>query len=254
MRNVTQQPSVRGAPVPAFAGVHGRRRSHAGTRDWRNYSHIHAHPCRNASVAAGRGSRAALPHRRRRRLLCRRGTTGSLGDVFVSPLRAVERRNAGVRAGGRVPGRRGAPERETRGRRQGGKAATRRVRDRELLHDARRRRVRRPCPGRRRRPAVRGAGGGDQPSYLAGTYGGDTTVVGSSFVLDGPSVHDRWRRPAWIFRRNAREQSSRSLDPGSPGAAHQRRRDRCSGSRCRRGCASSGGCGRAPRPTAWRRV
>ena len=72
-------------------------------------------------------------------------------------------------------------------------------------------------------------------------------VEGHPFTIVGVA-------PAGILWRNARERSSRSLDPGSAGAADRRRRHRCCASRCRRGFASSAGCGRAPRSTAWRRV
>ena len=69
---------------------------------------IHAVMLRSLPVA---DPGAALPHRRRRQLLRGGRTAGPLGHVLVPALRAAEGRDAGVRGGGRVPGRRRALER-----------------------------------------------------------------------------------------------------------------------------------------------
>jgi hypothetical protein len=65
------------------------------------------------------------------------------GMFLVSAVRTAEGGGAGVRAGGGVSGRRRAAERQASGRRRRGAAAAIGIRHRQLLHDARRRRVRR---------------------------------------------------------------------------------------------------------------
>ncbi len=56
------------------------------------------------------------------------------------------------------------------------------------------------------------------------TYGGDPSVVGSSFRRRGPSVHRDRRRAAGILRRNAAQRSSRYLDSAAAGADDRWRR------------------------------
>ena len=53
-------------------------------------------------------------------------------------------------------------------------------------------------------------------------YGGDPSVVGSTFVVEGhPFTVDR-RHSAWIFRRNTAQRSARHLDSAAAGTDHRR--------------------------------
>ena len=89
--------------------------------------------------------------------------------MFSFPLfERLKAETAGVRGAHGIPGRRRAPERAAAGRRDGGQAAALRIRHRQLLLDARRRRVRRPRLHRRRRHAGRAAGRRAEPPRLAG--------------------------------------------------------------------------------------
>ena len=88
--------------------------------------------------------------------------------MFSYPLvRAAEGRAARVRRDRRLPGRRRPPQRAAGKRRYGAAAASVRIRHRQLLFDARRRRVWRTRVHASRRPARRAASGGDQPPRLA---------------------------------------------------------------------------------------
>ena len=110
------------------------------------------------------------------------------------------------------------------GRGRGCQAAAVRVRHRQLLLDARRRRVRRPgaarrpTTSRRRRPVA-------VLSHHAwqGVYGADPSVVGSTFVLERASVHRDRHRAAGVLRRNVAERSAGYLASAAAGAADRRR-------------------------------
>ena len=170
---------------------------------------------------------------------CVEGGPQDRWGMFSFPLyRAAQGRDAGVRAGGRVSGGRRAAERPARGRGHERAAAAVRVRHRQLLRDARRRRVRRPRASRptttsrrRRRSSVL--------SHHAwqDTYGGDPSVVGSTFVIEGQPVHGRRRRAAGVLRRDAAAESARSLDSARSRSRSSPATARCSASRCPPGCA-----------------
>src|SRR4029453_3006693 len=141
--------------------------------------------------------------RRRRRCVLRNGRPpGALGDVFVSAVRAAEGRDAGIRRGDGVSSWLWSCQREATGR---GHSLTVRplgVRDRQLLLDARRRRIRRPGLHPRRRHAGGSTRRRDQPPPVAGHLprrpthsrrdrgaragsGGDPAIVGGTLVGEG---------------------------------------------------------------------
>ena len=164
--------------------------------------------------------------------------TGPLGAVLVPAVRTAQGRRAGVRGGRRLPGRRRAPQRAARGRRRGRAAAALRVRHRQLL-------LARSASARS--AAACFAADDDTPSappvavlshhVWQTAYGGDASVVGGTFVVEGhPFTVDR-HRAARILRRNAARRSARPVDSAAAGAADRRRQRRCCASRCPRGCA-----------------
>ena len=237
---------VRPLSVPRRPGLHRHRGADPGARDWRDDGHLHADSRRDAAVAAGRRSVAALSHRRRRQLLRQGGPQDRWGMFSYPAVRAPQRRPAGIRvltafqAGtGRMSVRR-----QGVGRRAA--AAPLDLCHRQLLRDARRQRVRGRVL-RRRRPPARRARRRDGVSRLAGVYGGDPAMIGATSDR-GPAVHggrasrrrdSSARRSAPIRRicgsRCSRNRSSRAA------------RRRCCASRSRPGCGSSDGFVRARR-------
>ncbi len=211
------------APAPPGACLHGRGRDNARAGHWRHYRHLYAHPRSDAAVAAGLRSLAALSHWRGRQLLCPGWPAGSLGDVFVSPLRAAESGGARVRRDHRVPGWFGATERSSRGSREGRQTAPVRVRHRQLLLDARSAGVRRARVHAFRRQAVVAACRCAEPSRLAEWVCLRPLARRIDARDQWTSVHGHRDRSAGILRRHAARRSTGALAAAAAGAADQRR-------------------------------
>ena len=144
--------------------------------------------------------------------------------MFSFPLfERLKAETAGVRRGHGVSGRRRARQRAAPGRRHDREAAALRVRHRQLLLDARRRRVRRPRLHRRRRHAGGAAGRRAEPSRLAGHLRRRSVDRRRHALRRGAPVHRRRRHAAGILRRDAARRSAGSVDSAAAGAADQRR-------------------------------
>jgi len=224
LETCVERAAIRPPSTAAIAGLHGLCRAHDWPRHRRHDCHLHPHPRGDAAVAASERSFSPVPHRRRQRLLRGRWTAGSLGDVLLSPVRAAESRSARVRGNGRLPGGRGPPQRPPRWDQRRGQAVARRVRDRQLLLDARRPCVRRPRVQCCRRHGGGRAGWRAEPSGVAGGIRRRSVGRRRDVPRAGQSGHDRRHRARGILRRNAARRSARPLAAAEPGARHRRRR------------------------------
>ena len=128
-----RQFSVRPTTVLAVAGFYRCGGTDPGIGNRRDHRNIYLDRCGDAPLVAGFRSRQALPSRRRRRMLRRRGSSGPLGNVFLSLVPAAEGRNSGVRGSDRFPGGALATERAASGRRIGCQTSARGVRHRQLF-------------------------------------------------------------------------------------------------------------------------
>ena len=155
---------------------------------------------------------------------CVQGGPQERWGMFSYPLfERLKSRDARVRGGHGVSGRHLARQRPPAGRRHDRAAAALGVRRRQLLLDARRRRIRRPRLHRRRRHAGVAAGPRAEPSHLAGHLrrrSGDRRLHA---LHRGAPVHRRRRHAAGILRRNAARRPAGCVHPAPAGTAHQRR-------------------------------
>ena len=171
---------------------------------------------------------------------------------LVSALRAPESRDAGVRRARGVSGGRLATERAAAGCRQRGQAVAIRVRHRQLLLDAWRRRARRTRADPGRRQAVVDAGRRPEPSRLAERIrrrpGGrriHLRVEGHPFTVIGIA-------PPGFFGDTLRSDPPDMWIPIQQEPLDRRQRRRCCVNRCRRGFVSLAGSSRTQPSTGWR--